>query len=265
MLVHCSGLDDVAALAQVGHYHASRIVPLLFLSVADLLAGVVLPYLTHDWETGHRERVAERLGAVLKFASLAMLAGGVAVLAVAPMLFDVAFQGRYDDGLAVLPFTLAYCTWYGLLLVGQTYLWCAERMKTGTIPLAAGLAANIVLNLLLIPTWGLTGAVIATTIATGLALAVLYFINHRVGMPIEPGVVWISLAPAALCGGYWTTVAVLTVLVVLLPKSRTLVTPVEREMIRDVFDESVARLRAAISRDAATKRSPGRQSTQARM
>ena len=50
MLVHCSGLDNDDALAHVGHYHASRIVPLLFLSVADLLAGVVMPYLSHDWE-----------------------------------------------------------------------------------------------------------------------------------------------------------------------------------------------------------------------
>ena len=41
MLVHWSGLDNAAALALVGQYHASRIVPLLFLSVADLLAGIV--------------------------------------------------------------------------------------------------------------------------------------------------------------------------------------------------------------------------------
>src|SRR5205085_6264321 len=48
MLVHYSGLDNEAALTLVGHYHASRIIPLLFLSVADLLAGAVMPYLSHD-------------------------------------------------------------------------------------------------------------------------------------------------------------------------------------------------------------------------
>ena len=42
MLVHWSGLESTEALALVGHYHASRIVPILFLSVADLLAGAVL-------------------------------------------------------------------------------------------------------------------------------------------------------------------------------------------------------------------------------
>jgi O-antigen/teichoic acid export membrane protein len=125
MLVHWSGLDDAAALALVGQYHASRIVPLLFLSVADLLAGIVMPYLSHDWEAGARERVSDRLNLVLKLTSLVMLVGGVLVLWAAPLLFHVAFQGRYDEGLSVLPWTLTYCVWYSMLLVAQNYIWCA--------------------------------------------------------------------------------------------------------------------------------------------
>ena len=138
MLVHWSGLENAAALALVGHYHASRIMPLLFLSVAELLAGAVLPYLSHDWEAGARQRVSERLNLILKLASLVMLAGGVVVLWAAPLLFHVAFEGRYDEGLAVMPWTMTYCVWYGLLLVAQNYIWCAERMKLGTLPLATG-------------------------------------------------------------------------------------------------------------------------------
>src|SRR5262245_2297740 len=39
MLLHYSGLDSVAALEQVGNYHSSRVVPILLISLADLLAG----------------------------------------------------------------------------------------------------------------------------------------------------------------------------------------------------------------------------------
>jgi O-antigen/teichoic acid export membrane protein len=172
-----------------------------------------------------------------------MLAGGVAVMFVAPLLFHVAFEGRYDDGLAVLPFTLTYCVWYGLLIIGQTYLWCAERMKAGAVPLAVGLAVNIFLNLLLIPAWGLTGAVVATTIATGLALAVLHVINHHVGMKFDPGVVWLSLAPAAMCGGAWTGAIALMVLAVILPWSRVLINQSERDAIGALLTENLAKLR----------------------
>jgi polysaccharide transporter, PST family len=242
MLVHCSGLENAEALALVGHYHASRIVPLLFLSVADLLAGVVLPYLSHDWEAGHKERVAERLNLVLKFLALAMLAGGVAVMILSPLLFRVAFEGRYNDGLAVLPATLTYCALYSLLLVAQTYLWCAERMKSGAIPLAVGLVVNILLNFALIPTWGLEGVVAATTIATGLALAVLYAINHHVGMKLEPGVLWLSLAPAAMCGGVWVGAVTLLAIAAALPWSKTLLTHSDREMIWQMLDELRSRI-----------------------
>ncbi len=237
MLIHISGLESAEALVQVGHYHASRVLPLLFLSLADLLAGVVLPYLSHDWEAGLRERVAERLNIVLKFSALATLAAGVAVLWVAPLLFHVAFQGRYDGGLAVLPFTLTYCSWYGLVLIAQTYLWCAERMKTGLIPLACGLVANTLLNFLLIPLWGLRGAVISTTISTGLALAVLYYLNHRNGMKLQFGVVWLSLSLAALSGGLLLSAIVLVALLAALPWSRTLVSNAERKVIGRLVDD----------------------------
>lgn len=227
MLVHFSGLDSTASLALVGQYHASRIIPILFLSVADLLAGAVMPYLSHDWEAGARERVSDRLNIVLKLTSLVMLAGGVVVLWVSPLLFRIAFQGRYDQGLSVMPWTIAYCAWYSLLLVAQNYVWCAEKTRLGTLPLVAGLAINVGLNLMLLPAWGLLGAVVSTSVATGSALALLYWINHRVGMRLDRGTILLSLAPVALCGGVWTASAALIGLAVAVPFSRLLFSQAE--------------------------------------
>src|SRR5690606_9376035 len=80
MIVHFSGMEHATALAQVGHYHSSRILPLLFVSLADLLAGVVLPYLSNDWEGGRRSEVVQRMSLVLKLTAVTMLAAGVCVL-----------------------------------------------------------------------------------------------------------------------------------------------------------------------------------------
>jgi polysaccharide transporter, PST family len=244
MLVHWSGLDDVEALALVGHYHASRMIPMLFLSVADLLTGIVTPYLSHDWEAGARQRVSDHLNLILKLASLVMFAGSVFVLLVAPLLFRYVYDGRYDEGLAIMPWPMTYCVWYGLLLIAQNYIWCAEKARLATVPLAAGLLVNIAANLVLIPVWGLLGAVVSTTIATGLALAALYVINHRQGMQIQPGLIWMSLAPASMCGGVWCGLAGLTVLAVLLPFSRTLITQPERDEIGAFVQQFIAKLTA---------------------
>jgi polysaccharide transporter, PST family len=244
MLVHWSGLENAEALALVGHYHASRIVPLLFLSVADLLTGVVTPYLSHDWEAGSRQRVSDNLNLILKLASLVMFAGGVFVLLVSPLLFRYAFDGRYDEGLSVMPWPMTYCVWYGLLLVAQNYIWCAEKARLATVPVAVGLLANIAINVALIPAWGLLGAVVSTTIATGLSLAVLYYINHRAGMQIQPGLLWVTIAPAAMCGGAWCGLSALVVLTAAMPFSKTLVTQHERNVIAEFIRQFAGRLTA---------------------
>jgi O-antigen/teichoic acid export membrane protein len=201
MIVHCSGMDHTTALAQVGNYHSSRILPLLFVSLADLLAGVVMPYLSHDWEAGRRSDVVRRMNLVLKLTALAMLTAGVVVLWLAPWLFHVAFAGKYDEGLAVLPWTLAYSVGYALLIVAQCYIWCAERTRIGTLPLIVGLAVNVVLNLVLLPYWGLWGAVVATTIATGVALVVLFGLNAAAGMRFDWGMIVVCGATFCLSGG----------------------------------------------------------------
>jgi O-antigen/teichoic acid export membrane protein len=242
MLVHWSGLEDAEALALVGQYHASRIVPLLFLSVADLLTGIVTPYLSHDWEAGARQRVSDHLNLILKLASLVMFAGGVFVLVVSPLLFRYAFDGRYDEGLRIMPWPMTYCVWYGLLLVAQNYIWCAEKARLATVPVVVGLVVNIAINVVLIPAWGLLGAVIATTVATGLALAVLYAINRRAGMQIQPGLVWLTIAPASMCGGTWCGMAGLAVVLAALPFSRTLINQQERDEIAAFIRQLIGRL-----------------------
>ncbi len=250
MLVHWSGLENAEALAQVGHYHASRIIPLLFLSVADLLCGVATPYLSHDWEAGNRRRVSDHLNLILKLSSLAMFTGGVFVLLFAPLLFHYAFEGRYDEGLAVLPWPMVYCIWYGLLLIAQNYIWCAEKARLATVPLAIGLVANIAINMALIPAWGLLGAVVSTTIATGLAVAVLYCINRRAGMQIQAGLVWLTIAPVAMCAGPWWGLGGLLLTLGILPFSRTLLTPAERQEIstfaRQLWTRLIANRRRSI-------------------
>jgi O-antigen/teichoic acid export membrane protein len=250
MLLHFSGLDNTEALSLVGHYHASRIVPVLFLSVANLLAGAVMPYLSHDWESGDRQRVSDRLNTVLKVTSFAMLAGGVAALWIAPPMFHVAFSGRYDQGLAVMPWTMTYCAWYSLLLVGQNYVWCAEKNKLAVLPLAAGLAINVGIDLLVIPTWRLQGAVVATTVATAVALAVLYWINGRAGMRLDRGMILLSIAPAALCGGVWFGTAVLLIVAGMIPFSKSLLSSAEREMLAELCRKNLARLKSYRSRRA---------------
>jgi O-antigen/teichoic acid export membrane protein len=237
MLVHYAGLSPAEALEQVGHYHTSRVVPLLLVSVTELLTGLLMPHLSHDWEAGQRELAGSRLNLAVKLTSAGMLFSGALVLAAGPILFGVVLQGRFDAGLAVLPWTLVGCVWYGVYLIAQNYLWCAEKTWLAVAPLVLGLAANVLLNFVLLPSYGLQGAVVAIAIATALVLAMTIALSARHGMSVDMGTWTLVTAPAALGLGVWAAwVACALVAVVTLGTNLVLTAGERRELKTCVVD-----------------------------
>lgn len=198
MLIHWSDVSADLAQGSVGQYHSGRVVPLLLVSVAVMLAGVLLPYLSHAWESGEKSKVARQVNWTVKLISLFFTAGGVLILAMAPILFDWILQGRYNDGLAVLPLTLVYCIWYSQMTFAQDFLWVAEKGKWAVLAIGLGLIANILTNMALIPLFGLQGAVIATAIGNALIVVIVFGLNHRLGCKTDVGIWLCALLPLVL-------------------------------------------------------------------
>lgn len=197
MIVHFSGMQASQALAEVGQYHSSRLVPLLLVMVAGMLSAIVIPHLSQDWELGQRDTVARRLNLILKVVALTFSAVAVVVLVGSPLAFDVLFHGKFSGGLAVLPWTLAYCIWTSLAFLARNYLWCAEKAWLGSLAYVAGIAVNIVLNFILLPRFGLTGAVWSTAAGNLIALALILCLDRWLGMRIDRGT-WLALAVPAI-------------------------------------------------------------------
>ncbi len=208
MLKHFSNVDAVAADALVGQYYSSRVVPLLLSSLAFMFATTLLPHLIGDWESGRRDRVRRRLNQAVKFLPVTFTFGSALVLVAAPLIFTWALRGKYDAGLAILPGTLIYFVWYGTGTVANSYLLCAENSRLGCVALGAGLVANIGLNIVLAPAFGLFGVVVATATANAIVLLLIYYLSWLSGMRWDRGVIFSSLLPLALCLGGWQAVTV---------------------------------------------------------
>lgn len=209
MLIHWS--DTTADIAQglVGQYHSGRVVPLLLVSVATMLAGVMLPFMSAAWESGRRSEACSQMNWTFKLMGLAFTVGGIFVLLGSPILFDWILQGRYNAGLAILPMTLVYCIWFSLFTIAQDYLWVAEKGRLATAAVGIGLAANILLNILLIPSMGLSGAVLATTFGNLLTICLILTLNHFCGCRTDVGIWLVSFIPLVLLLSPW--IAILTV------------------------------------------------------
>lgn len=193
MLIHYSPVNAEVAQSFVGQYHSGRVIPTVLVGVATMLGGILMPYMTAHWERDEKGKAYTQLNWTIKLIAISFTVIGAGVLLIAPTLFETVLQGRYNDGLAVLPLTLIYCIWFSLFTVAQDYLWVAEEGKYGVIAIAIGVVLNLVCNLLLIPSYGLWGAVFATTIANGLTVVLIYIINNWKGASPDFGC-WLTAA-----------------------------------------------------------------------
>lgn len=243
MLVHFANASHESTIAMVGQYHSSRVLGELLISVAMLVSSILVPYLSRDWERGRQRIVGWWINFALKVACLTLFGVATAVLTVAPWLFQYVLQGKYADGLSVLPCTLAYCILFGLTVITETYLLCAERSQRIPLGFLVGIIANVCLGYVLLPRFGLTGAVWATLLANALTLITLLVLSHRNGFRLTRGTVVFLCFPLLLPIG--TTVCLLSLVALLVSKNlqRQLFTPKEKRVIQDCWQSFVERLR----------------------
>lgn len=248
MLIHWSDVPADLAQGFVGQYHSGRVVPLLFVSVATMLGGVLLPFMSAHWEAGKPERAVKQLNWTVKLVSLIFTAGGIIVLLLSPILFQWILEGRYDEGLKVLPMTLVYCTWFCLFIVGQDYLWVAEKGKWAAMAIFTGLAVNIVLNMALIPSMGLKGAVLATTLGNLTNLLLIFSLNHYFGCKTDAGI-WVCVAtPMLLIVPPLMGIVCMIGLVCIAWESDWFFSSEEKSEIRTALESAVEKVSAIIKR-----------------
>jgi O-antigen/teichoic acid export membrane protein len=243
MLIHWSPVDAVVAQGYVGQYHSGRVVPVLLVSVAAMLAGVLMPYMSANWEAGKKDETRKQLNWTIKIMGIAFTFGGFLVIMLSPILFDHILQGRYNDGLAVLPLTLVYCIWFSLFTVGQDYLWVAEKGGWATAVVVFGLIVNIVLNIFLIPMYGLYGAVMATTLANAVNVVGIYVLNHRFGCTTDVGVWLCGIVPLVLLMNPMLGLAMLGIVVIAGVKTNLLFSGTEKQEIVSSSKKLIERIK----------------------
>ena len=197
LLLHLTP-DPEVGQALIGQYHCGRLIPNLLISVASLLSGILLPYLSADFESGDKERLAKRLRQVLQLVATLFSGAAIVFLLTAPIIFQWMLGGRYEEARHILPLALLQCIWMSLFLLAQTYLFCIERGKHVALILLVGLGLNAALNYPLIGWFGLAGSVAATTLASGVIVALVLYRLGREGQSLGWSTWLACFAPTTL-------------------------------------------------------------------
>jgi polysaccharide transporter, PST family len=212
---------DVDSQAAIGQYHSSRIIPTLLVSLASMVAGLLMPYLSADWEAGRQEQVRQTLRRTLfGVSALATVFGAVSML-FSPWFFQELLQNRYADGLALQPIVFVFSIWMCLAAIGQNYLWAAEKGKWVAVAIGVGLLFNWLLNLLLLPNLGLRGAVMATLLSNGIVLLGLWFAMSRNGYKLDHTTFYLTILPCTLLSNAWVALACVIVPCIANPQLKT--------------------------------------------
>ena len=244
LLLHLLPGDSSLAQSHLGQYHSSLIIPQLLVGVAVVISGTLLPYLSAAWERKEYPEARRLLRWTLKTTALGFLTVDLLILLAAPLLFNVALQGKYADGLAIMPLTMVYSFWFCMITCAQNALWCNERMRWVVLALGIGLIANIGLNSICIPLWGLHGTALATALANAICLATMLLILRREGWLVDRGT-WLACGlPVIMTLGPIAAFAAWLLIVFGAWRSDWIFDAEEKQLLGEKADRLLARVRA---------------------
>lgn len=191
--------------AQVGFYTNAHKVVSIVLSLAVSASAVFLPRLSFVYR--HRKEDYERyLSAGLQLVLLLALPGCVGLLIVAEELTEAFFGPLFSpaaDTIRILS-VLVIIKGVGDLLCYQAIISAGQERHLIAARVAAGLA-NILLNALLIPSYGHNGAAVASVISEGVVNGLLLIPSFKIGKPKleKPFLLSLLACTAVMAGAAW--------------------------------------------------------------
>jgi O-antigen/teichoic acid export membrane protein len=186
-------LGFMAPQEQVGWYSASAKVLTLALTAAQIVMNAFIPQLAAAYGDVEqmRARMRDYATTMLSIGAVVAVGGVILAPAVLALLFGPAYTPA-TDALRLLMLSA------GIVHLNMTFgnpLLVWHRQTAYMTVILVGGAVNALLNILLIPRWGIEGAALATVAAELTALAGLAWMHRKAVGQLYPGIV----ARAGLC------------------------------------------------------------------
>lgn len=177
---------------EVGLYSAAYRVVFFVMAIIYASHAAFLPEVARSaTEPRALSRLLSRAIGLALAVTIPFVVGGVLV---APNLMDLIFGAEYRAGSVPLQLLLSALLLFGIHGATRNVFLAVQRLGIETLIVAAGVVVNVVLNLLLIPRYGITGSAIATVAGEAAILIGLFAVLWNLGIrpairPVAPAVV----------------------------------------------------------------------------
>lgn len=199
--------------AELGVYSIAYQIAGVFMQLTSLLGSLFMAYFITADTLGDRERIERFFRSILPPLTLVCSAGAAFVAIAAALLLEVVFGAPFQVGRPALWPLLAAAAVAAPVTIGFGPATNA-RSRTSIAAIAAVVAAltNSVLNVVLIPRFGLVGCAWATTAAFGSSLVVFLVLSPRlVSAPrswtLAATLPMLAAAVAGAAGREWSALA----------------------------------------------------------
>ena len=214
-------LQPISGSKVTGYYRAALVIAEFLWFVPNVLQTVFLHSSSELWSEGKSGEVTSLVSRATRynFSLTLLLALGLGALApdFVPLYFGPGFEASVVPLLLLLPGSLGFALARPIFAVGQ------GKGELRVLIVATGGAAllNLVLNLLLIPRYGMAGAAIATSTSYGSMVVLHVWAARRIGFdPIDdlrlPRILVVAMLTAPIIFGMTTLIesSIVSILVV---------------------------------------------------
>lgn len=159
-------LGQMAGMGETGIFENSLKIAQMPFTVIAALGTVMLPHASNLFATGHRDKIIEYMAPSMWLALLLSSAFTFGLIAISPEFVPIFFGSGFERCAIVMPvivLEMPFMAWANV--IRTQWLMPTSHDRAYVVSVMVGAAANVILNLALIPSMGALGAGIATLAA----------------------------------------------------------------------------------------------------
>lgn len=165
--------------AAVGVYVAAYNIASVVQKISAPIYFVLLPVAARLWDKGEQRECAGHFTYAVKFFLLLAIPATLGLTVLSRALLRALTTEEFVTGSAIVPLVAAGYVLLQSLGAGEYALMLAQRTRTILLLLIPSAVLNVLLNLALLPAWGLVGSAVATLLTYAAFSASLYVMGSR--------------------------------------------------------------------------------------
>lgn len=191
-------LTGMSSLYEVGLYQAALPTANILLLFGSILATVLLPLSSELWKRNKKDIITDSLSKLYTYAVMGFLPIVLTFIVYADFILNILFGNEFSEATAALQILAVGAAFLVFNAINSATLSGIGFPKENAKAIMGGVVVNIIANLLLIPSFGITGASIATMLS---ALVIfwlsIYYIKRHISCKF-PWKNWLKTLVAAV-------------------------------------------------------------------